>query len=279
MTAPVRTWLYAPGHHPERVRKALASGADAVVIDLEDAVPNDRKDEARDAALEVLSTLPSEHVPVWVRINPMGTPAAAADVIALRGSAAMGYRIPRAADARGIAEVASALDRPLHLILETAVGLLAAQELARAHELVRGMGLGEADLSADLRTASPGLDWARGWVVAVSRAAGLASPVQSVHTDVADEDGLIKSTKAGLDHGFFGRSIIHPRQIAPVHACYAPSLEAVDGAREILASADSASADGEVAALTPDGRFVDPAVVARARLTLDLADLDPKETR
>lgn len=273
MTALIRSWLYAPGHHPERVRKALGSGADAVIIDLEDSVPAARKDDARRAALEILATLPDLRPAVWVRINPLGTSTARADLEALAETAVDGIRIPRAEDPEAVRAAAHAMARPVHLLLETAIGLLAARELAAADPLVEGIALGEADLAADLRCGSEGLEWARGSIVAISRGHGLDSPVQSVHTSVTDLDGLTATTRLGRGLGFFGRTLIHPRQIDPVHAVYQPGADELARAQEIVATAAQAKARGEAAALTPDGRFVDPAVVAGARLVIDLANL------
>jgi citrate lyase subunit beta / citryl-CoA lyase len=276
MTAVPRSWLYVPGHRPERVAKALAAGADAVVIDLEDAVPAARKDAARELTVALLAERASAAGPagpaVWVRINPPGTDAGRRDVAALAGVPADGLRIPRAEEPDAVREVADRTGRPLQLLLESARGLWRAYELATAHEQVVGLGLGEADLAADLLVnGDEGLAWARGAVVVAARAAGLASPVQSVWTDVDDTDGLRASCRAGRKAGFFGRSVIHPRQIDVVHEEYTPSAEEIRGAEEIAHIAAESAERGEVAALGPDGRFVDPAVVARARVVLDRA--------
>jgi citrate lyase subunit beta / citryl-CoA lyase len=268
-----RSWLYVPGHRPERVAKALVSGADAVVIDLEDAVPADRKDAARDQTVTLLDER-ADHgaLQVWVRINPPGTEIGRRDVAALTGRRLDGLRMPRADDPDEVREVAERTGAPLQLLLESARGLSRARELAEAHELVAGIGLGEADLAADLLVdRDEGLTWARGAVVVAARAAGLASPVQSVWTDVGDTDGLRASSERGRATGFFGRSVVHPRQIDVVHDVYTPSADEIAAAEGIVATAAEAAARGEVAALGVDGRFVDPAVVARARTVLDRA--------
>jgi citrate lyase subunit beta / citryl-CoA lyase len=268
-----RSWLYVPGHRPERVAKALVSGADAVVIDLEDAVPADQKDAARDQTVTLLDER-ADHgaLQVWVRINPPGTEIGRRDVAALTGRRLDGLRIPRADDPDEVREVAERTGAPLQLLLESARGLSRARELAEAHELVAGIGLGEADLAADLLVdRDEGLTWARGAVVVAARAAGLPSPVQSVWTDVGDTDGLRASSERGRATGFFGRSVVHPRQIDVVHDVYTPSADEIAAAEGIVATAAEAAARGEVAALDADGRFVDPAVVARARTVLDRA--------
>lgn len=278
MTGSLRTWLYVPAHRIDRALKALGSGADAVVLDLEDAVPAERKDEARAAAAAFLDQLPTDRPPVWVRVNSLRSPWGEADIAAVGRPGLDGVRLPRAEDPQEVRTVADRLGCPVQLLVETASGLMRAEELARAHPLVAGIALGEADLAADLRVAPSGLDWARGWIVAVARAAGLPSPVQSVYTVVSDLEGLRTTTAVGRLHGFFGRSVVHPRQIETIHEVYRPTDDELERARDVLAAYDRARERGEAAALTPDGRFVDPAVVAQAQLTLELAAMYEPES-
>jgi citrate lyase subunit beta / citryl-CoA lyase len=272
VTRAPRSWLYVPGHRAERVAKALVAGADAVVVDLEDAVPPDRKADAREAVAVAVDAAAADGPQVWVRVNDPDGPWGDADLDAVTGSGVAGLRVPRSADPDTVRRVAERTGLPLQLVIETAAGLTRAVELATAHPLVAGIGLGEADLSADLRLVSDaGLDWARGWVVVAARAAGLPSPVQSVWTDVADLDGLRASCERGLATGFVGRSVVHPRQLPVVHDVYTPTPEQVRHATAVVRTADEARARGEVAVLDEDGRFVDPAVVERARVVLELA--------
>lgn len=283
MTTVARSWLYVPGHRPERVAKALAAGADAVVVDLEDAVPAAEKDRARDLTVALLTeraAAPRTPGPaVWVRVNPAGTETGRRDAAALAGLPADGLRVPRAEDPETVRQLAEETGKPLQLLLESARGLSRAHELASCHELVVGIALGEADLAADLLVdRDEGLTWARGAVVVAARAAGLASPVQSVFTDVGDVEGLRASCRAGRATGFFGRSVVHPRQIQVVHEEYTPSVEEIQAAEGIVRIAAEAAERGEVAALGPDGRFVDPAVVARAHVVLDRAVPDRAPT-
>lgn len=269
-----RSWLYVPGDRPERVRKALASAADAVVVDLEDAVPPDRKELARQTVLDLVAS--SERTAlerVWVRVNTPTSPWGGPDLDAVAGLPLAGLRVPRAADPAQVREVADRCGLPLQLIVETAAGLARSVELAVAHELVVGIGLGESDLAADLRvTDDAGLDWARGQIVVAARAAGLPSPVQSVWTDVRDLEGLRRSSRRGRALGFLGRSVVHPSQIDPVHEVYTPTPEEVAGARRVLAAAEAAGRRGEVALLDEDGRFIDPAVVDRAAVITQIHD-------
>ncbi len=217
-----RSWLYVPGHRADRVAKALAAGADAVVVDLEDAVPPDQKQAARDTALR-LAAEGGHDRPLWVRVNDPAGPWGEADVDALAGLSLTGLRLPRSEDPAVVREVGDRAGLPMQLLVESAAGLARAADLATAHPLVAGLGLGEADLSADLRvTGDEGLAWARGWVVVAARAAGLPSPVQSVYTDVADLAGLRAEHRARPGDRFRrpvgGASAPDPRGARRLHA-------------------------------------------------------------
>lgn len=262
-----RSWLYAPGDRPDRCRKALAGAADAVVVDLEDAVAAPRKDEARAS----LAGLAVDGERFWVRINDPRGPWGAADVDAVRAvrGQVLGIRVPKCEDVGVVRELADELGLPLHVLVESAVGLVRVHELASAHERVVLLSLGEADLAADLRVEPAGLAWARGQVVVASRAAGLASPVQSVWTRVGDLDGLRTSTDDGQRDGFFGRSVIHPAQVEVVNDAFTPTQADVDDARTLLDALAAAEVDGRGVAVV-DGRFVDEAVAARARTVVEL---------
>ncbi|MFE2375791.1 HpcH/HpaI aldolase/citrate lyase family protein [Streptomyces sp. NPDC059398] len=277
--SPVRTvltWLYVPGDRPAVVARALAAGADVVLVDLEDAVAPDRKAYARDATAELLADPAPGPSPVHVRINALDGPLAEADVRAVAGLPGLaGLRLPKAGGAAEVRRVAGwAADTPggadiaLYPILESALGVERAYEIATAVPSVRGLALGEADLRADLGVSDEaGLAWPRSRAVVAARAAGLAPPAQSVYADVRDLDGLAASCARGRALGFLGRAAIHPRQLPVIEAAYLPTAAEILAAREIV---QAASTDEGALAL-PDGRFVDAAVVAGARRTLDLA--------
>ncbi|GAA1211108.1 HpcH/HpaI aldolase/citrate lyase family protein [Prauserella alba] len=270
MTAPVRTWLYVPADRPERIAKALASDADAVILDLEDAVAPDAKERAR---RNVVAALADGHR-AYVRVNESGTPHGTADVDALVAASVppAGVRIPKCEDPAQLSGVAERLGVPVYPIVESARGVECAYALATAHPLVSGISLGEADLAADLRvTDRNALTWARSRVVVAARAAGLPSPAQSVWTAVRDLDGLRADTDEGRRAGFFGRSVIHPEQIPVVHAACRPDPDDVAWARSLV---DTVRDSGEAAWIDSTGRFVDKAVVERALWLLAIADED-----
>ncbi|KFG00579.1 citrate lyase subunit beta [Streptomyces scabiei] len=273
-TTPVPlTWLYVPGDRPEVVTKALASGADVVIVDLEDAVAPDRKAYARAATAELLSG-PST-VPVHVRVNALSTPEAEQDLKALSplpGLAAL--RLPKItspADVAGVAERTAPAEGgaiPLYALLESALGVERAYDIATSHPALRGIAVGEADLRADLAVQhDSALDWPRSRVILAARAAGLPSPAQSVYPDTRDLEGLAASCAHGRALGFLGRAAIHPRQLPVIERAYAPTPREVASAEETLRAATTTPG----AQALPDGRFIDPAVVAAARRTLTLA--------
>jgi citrate lyase subunit beta/citryl-CoA lyase len=268
------TWLYVPGDRPEKVTKALASGADVVIVDLEDAVAPDRKSYARAATADLLSAPPP--VPVHVRVNALRSPEAEQDLKTLSplpGLSAL--RLPKVTSPAEIAAVAEGTAPaeggaiPLYALLESALGVERAYDIATAHPAVHGIALGEADLRADLAVHhDQALDWPRSRVILAARAAGLASPAQSIHPDTKDLDGLATSCAHGRALGFLGRAAIHPRQLPVIERAYAPTPQEVESAEETLRAATTAPG----AQALPDGRFIDPAVVAAAHRTLSLAD-------
>lgn len=269
------TWLYVPGDRPEVVTKALASGADVVIIDLEDAVAPDRKEYARAATAERLSE--PQSVPVHVRINALDDPCTEDDLHALGEAPGLaGLRLPKVRDRADVIRVANRTPGcasghvlSLYALLESALAVEEAFTIASAHPALRGIGLGEADLRANLGVRDDaGLDWCRSRIVVAARAAGLAPPVQSVHPDVRDLDGLAASCARGRALGFLGRAAIHPRQLPVIETAYLPTPQELEAAHAVV---EAASVNPGAQAL-PDGRFVDAAVVAAARRILALHD-------
>lgn len=272
---PIRSYLYVAGSDLKRIEKALASEADAVVLDLEDAAPPVRKDEARSIAVDVLGR--TNPKPVFVRVNAPGSMLCKHDVEAVATPGLAGLRLPKTESAEDVLLVARRLEESgckgsIQCLIESALGLEMALEIAHSHPRVAGLGLGEADLAADLGVGSDeGLLYARSKIVSTSRAAGLAAPVQSVYTNVSDLDGLRRSTEKGKRLGFVGRSAIHPAQIPVINEVFTPTEEEMAEAEDLLDRLEKAIASGAGAFAMEDGRFVDEAVVRRARSTLALA--------
>jgi citrate lyase subunit beta/citryl-CoA lyase len=275
---PIRSYLYVPGYDERKIEKALAGEADAVVLDLEDAVAPDRKEEARETVVRVLGSEPEK--PVFVRVNAVGTEPAAADIDAVVGGHLAGLRLPKTESVESVRLVAETLtelrsEAGIQCLIESALGLERAVEISSSHERVTGISLGEADLAADLGVGDEaGLFYARSRIVSAARAAGLPHPPQSVYTNVRDLDGLRLSTEEGKRLGFVGRSTIHPFQLPVVNEVFTPTEGEVSEAEELLDRLEGEAASGTGAFVLGDGRFVDRAVVESARLTLSLARRD-----
>lgn len=262
------TYLFVPGHRPELIAKARRSAADAVVIDLEDAVAPEQRPTARAATAAALAEPASETgQQLWVRINAAGSAEAEADLAAL-GELLTHARVPKVTDPAQIDWVADRAPRLMATLpaVECAAGLLAAPAVA-AHPLVVRLGLGGVDLVGDLGCADTpeALAYPRSVLVVASRAAGLPGPVNSVYTRLDDPEGLVRHARTAKALGFGAQSVLSPRQLEPVRAVFGDSAREQAWAREVLAAfATSAGA----ATRTPSGDFVDLPVADRARRIL-----------
>ena len=276
MNRSIVTALYAPADRPERFEKALDAGADAVIVDHEDAVAASRKSEAR-AALSDFAALwearGDEAPAVQVRINAIGSSLHDADLEAVATlPAAFGVRVPKTRSADDVHAVRSAAPgRAVHALLESAISIERAFEIADAG--VESIATGEADLRAELGVPAgidgePGLAWSRSRIVNAAAAAGLPSPLMAVYADVADLDGLEASCRLGRMLGFGGRTAIHPRQLEVIRRTFTPVPSEVARAQSIVDSVRSAAADGTGAFVLDDGTFIDVAMVRAAERVL-----------
>ncbi|MDO8336815.1 MAG: CoA ester lyase [Microcella sp.] len=266
--------LFVPGDRPERFAKA-AERADAVIIDLEDAVAPADKERAREA-LRASDLDPTRTI---VRVNARGTADHALDVAAVRET---GYRIlmlPKAESAADAAALAADLSNPtgcaIVALVETAAGVLAAEELAAEPSVVALMW-GAEDLVASLGgTSSRGPDGryrdvarhARARVLLAAGGHGIAA-IDAVHLDIADLDGLGEEARDAVAQGFAATACIHPGQVETIRAAYRPSAEEVVWARGVLNAASAAGASGVFA---HEGRMVDEPVLRHARRVLQRA--------
>lgn len=268
------TWLYIPAPKADTLLPKAVANADAVIIDFEDATHPSQRAEARVLVRDVLTS--AQPIPVDVRVNAVGSDDFALDMAAIeplvRAGFVQGIRLPKVESVSDV-KTAQAMagtwsDEPLFVcLLESALGVANAHEIARTQG-VQGLSLGESDLRADLalpRDSDDGLLLARQTVVLASRAAGLRSPMGSVFPNVTDEDGLRASCELLRTLGFYGRSCIHPRQIAPVREVFAPKAEEIAWAGQIRAKAGDMDVSGSGAAKLDDGSFIDPAIVRLAQ--------------
>lgn len=268
------TFLYVPGIREDRIAKALSSGADVVIVDLEDSVSPSRKAEARSIVARMLSK--GAQVRVQVRVNAVDTPWNEADLEMVEGlPLEISVRAPKVSSVTDVEDIAKKLrrGRAVHCLLETAQAIEAAFEIASVGPPVASIGLGEADLKSDLGISEDwALDWARARVVCASRAAGLGAPVQSVHTNIRDLAGLVDSTRKAKELGFLGRCALHPRQLTTIRQGFAPDDKAVQEARAVLSAMEEAEAEGSGIAVLENGSFVDVAMIERARKVLAIFD-------
>jgi citrate lyase subunit beta / citryl-CoA lyase len=269
-----RSYLYAPASKPELVEKAFNSQADCIVIDLEDAVHHDKKDEARKFVVDFLSRPAPK--PFLVRINDLNGPWGVADLESISGPNLFGIRVPKVSSVETVKKASKILDSKksnaqIHLLIESALGVVKAFELSSCDPKVAGISLGEADLRSDLRaTNDEALAFSRLSILVASRAAGLKQPSQSVYANTKDLKGLEESTIHAKATGFFGRSVIHPSHIEIVNSIYTPTKDEADKAREFLDLYDQMQATGNSVMALPNGEMIDPANIYYAKFQLNL---------
>ena len=268
-----RSLLFVPGARPDRFDKAVASGADAVCIDLEDAVAPHLKQEARATTFEYLAT-PSDAAAVGFRMNGLDTQEGSADLAAFRDSRAMPafIMIPKASgggDINHVRETLGADCPPLWPLIETPEGLLNGADIARAvgDPASKGGGVmfGGADYSASIGSdmSWDALAYARGAIVNAA-AVGGCDTLDVPYLDVRNEEGLRGETLRVKSLGFTGRACIHPAQINTVNAVFTPSAEEISKAEKIAAAYEAAA--GGVALL--DGKLIEKPVLRAAERVL-----------
>lgn len=261
-----RSYLFVPANRPERFAKACAAGADAVIVDLEDAVPAQEKSAARAELAAWLS--PAN--PVFVRINGADTAWFEDDVGVCELPGVAGIILPKAESADQIRLIGCATRaRPVLPLIETALGMRHAEAIAGA-PCVQRLVFGTIDFQLDLDLDGDGeeLLFYRSQLVLASRLAGILAPVDGVTTGIDDQDGLRDATAYARRLGFGAKLCIHPRQLAPVHAGFAPTAAQLDWSRRVVQAA--IQADG--AAIAIDGKMVDRPVILRAQQMLKDAE-------
>jgi len=268
-----RSLLFTPGSDESKLSRALASAADAVVADLEDAVVAGEKAAARELVREVFAATPTHPGPLrLVRINGAGTAFFANDLAAVEAVQPDALVLPKATPA--------AVDElgpdgpPIVAIVETARGVQLAYEIA-ARPRVVALQIGAVDLGAEvgLEPRPDGLEllYVRSKVVLDSAAAGLRAPFDAVHLDVRADDALEQECRLARSLGLRGKACIHPAQVPIVNSAFSPSGAEIDWARKVLEAYREATADGH-GVLALGGSMVDLPVVERARRVLAEAD-------
>ncbi len=266
MAAP-RTYLFVPGNRPERFAKALASGADAVVLDLEDAVAADAKASARAAVNAwVAAADPNDRARAVLRINDSGSPEHAADLQLIAEAGLPAVMLPKAETVAQVAAVRAAGPLRVLALIETARGVEQAAAVAAADGVTR-LVFGTLDLALDLdldiEQAPDGLGYAAGRLAVASRIAGLPAPVAGVTPQLGDRARLLADLAWSRRHGFGAKLCIHPDQVEPIHTALAPDAEALAWAHRVLAADRAAPGAARL-----DGRMIDRPVVLQAARTL-----------
>jgi citrate lyase subunit beta / citryl-CoA lyase len=250
-----RSYLFVPGNRPERFANALASGAGAVILDLEDAVPPEAKPAARKTVCQWLAEHPGA---AWVRINGADTEFFADDVRALAEVRASGAMLPKA-------ESALELRMPVIALIESAVGLWNALEIARGPQVER-LAFGSVDfqLDAGIQGDDEALLYARSQLVLVSRIARIASPIDGVTVQIGDATRLERDVARARDLGFGAKLCIHPNQVELVERGFAPTDEELRWARAVVSAFEQAAGN----AVRLEGKLIDLPVLERARRLL-----------
>lgn len=263
----MRSLLFVPGDRPERFSKAAASGADAVILDLEDAVTPERRPEARSAIAHWLTT--AERIrPMWVRINPVESADALADLAAIIAGRPDGIVLPKARDGADVHRADHWLEsleasfgfepggiRLMPLITESAGALLKAASFTSLPARVAGLTWGAEDLAADVGAArNKGADgeyeltyaMARSFCLLAAAAAGVPA-FDTVDTEFRDVAAVERRARDSRRQGFVGKLAIHPAQVAPIHAAFSPTDDELRWAERVLAAFAAAPGVGAVA--------------------------------
>ena len=278
---PRRSVLYMPGSNARALEKAKSLPADALILDLEDAVAPDAKEAARAqvaAAVKVGGYAPRE---VIIRVNALASAWGHADLAAAATAGADGVLLPKVESADAVRQALAVLeaagappDLALWCMLETPRGTLQAAAIAAASPRLGGLVMGTSDLAKELHAAHTPLRLplltALGLCLLAARAEGLAI-LDGVFLDLQDEAGFEAACRQGAELGFDGKTLIHPKQIAPANRTFAPDAAAVASARRIIEAHQAARARGQGVVLV-DGRLVEELHVVEARRQVQLAD-------
>ena len=281
VTRPRRSVLYMPGSNARALEKARGLAADGLILDLEDAVAPDAKDEARRQVCAALAAGGYGRRELLVRVNGLATPWGHADVAAAATSGADAVLIPTVESADTVRQVEAIMDSAgapagmaIWCMMETPMGILKAAEIAQATPRLGGFVMGTSDLAKDLHCAHTPLRLpmltALSLCLLAARAHGLAI-VDGVHLDLEDSAGFEESCVQGLDLGFDGKTLIHPKTIEAANRVFAPSGSQVEWSRRIIAAHAQATAEGK-GVVVVDGKLVENLHVENAKRLVALSE-------
>jgi citrate lyase subunit beta/citryl-CoA lyase len=290
---PIRTALFAPGNKERVLAKASESDADAVIFDLEDSVPIAAKEEARTLVAKAIDRVHATRSGplVTVRVNASATGLLKNDLGAVVRPGLRAIFLPKAEAPEDVSAASSMIEwlestqqmKPgtveIILMIESALGVYRCFDMLKASPRVATACIGSAqdgDLQTDLGCAwssdGPELMYAKQKVLLDTRAAGKLYPLDGVYSDLNDIEGLTRDSQVSARLGYVGRTVIHPKQIAPVRRAYAVSEDQVAYYTRVVKEFEAAEKSG-VAAITVDGKLVDYAMYSRAKSVLEIAHL------
>lgn len=264
-----RSYLFVPGNRPERFQKAIDSGADVVIIDLEDAVPLSEKDSARTLVSDYFETKSVVSVPVYLRLNSIKTSHGLRDVLSLLNFKEFpkGLVIPMVDSPEEIQwyeNILSKVSKGLNffIVIETAIGLDNVEAIVFSSDKISAVGFGSADYTSQTKS---NLDWdsllfARSRIINAAAMAEVQA-VDGVWPDIKDAQGLIHETEKVSKLGFSGKIAIHPVQISGIHQGFLPSQDDIDFAHEVVSAYEKSSGG----AITVKGKMIDEPLVVAAR--------------
>ena len=277
---PRRSVLYMPGANERALEKARTIPADALILDLEDAVAPDAKPDARDRVCAAATSGSYGSREIAIRANGIGTTWHADDLTAIAAAGPAAVVIPKVNSAAEVHQIERALeaggapDRTrIWAMLETPIAMLSALEIASSSERLAVLVMGTNDLAKELQAAHvPGrqpLLTGLGHCLLAARAAGKVI-LDGVYNDIKDDEGFLAECVQGRDLGFDGKTLIHPSQVDPCNTTFAPTAEEVEKAGRIIAAFEEAEAERR-GVVTVDGRMVENLHVDQARRTLAIA--------
>ena len=286
-TAPIRSFLFTPANHPRRVEKVFQVGADAVILDLEDAVAISEKPAARQDVVTAFSSRPNSATRHYVRVNSIDTPYCEDDIKATVGPWLDGVVLPKVESRACLNELERMLaaaeaeqgipvgSLDLMPIIETARGVESAKKIATADSRVKRMAFGGGDYTLDLNyqweADETVLAYARAKLSHASRLGDLEPPIDTVVLQIKDNERFLQSARQGKQFGFGGKLCIHPDQISLTHEVFTPSEAEIAHARAVVAAFEAAEAEGS-ASIQLDGYFIDYPIVYKSQRILALAD-------
>ncbi|WP_085506515.1 HpcH/HpaI aldolase/citrate lyase family protein [Thalassobacillus devorans] len=264
-----RSYLFVPAFKQSMIKKAIASEADCVIIDLEDSVAITEKRLARETILESLDNTSGSNV--FIRINDLHTPFWEDDLSCAIQAGVTGIMLPKSEHANDIRTITEKVDNEalaLIPLIETAKGVQHIADIANASQSVERLAFGSIDYSLDIDCQlTPGgleLLFARSQIVNASRAAEIGAPIDAVYPDLNNEDGLVQEATLARQLGFKGKLLIHPKQVDPVHQIFSPSQQELEECEEIVEAFERAEQQG-VASIAYNNKLVDYPVYRRAK--------------